>query len=250
MKKAIVFLCLFFAVLALHAKAIQEDYRNAEDRARVSYAFGMAIGMNFDMGSMGIDFDYSAFSDGLKAIVEGKEAMFSEEEAREIIQAALQEAFEKEAAANQRAEEEFLIINSRKPNIKVTASGLQYEIIEDKAGEKPSSDSVVRVNYTGTFIDNRPFDSSNEEGGAYIPLEMVIPGWTEGLMMMSPGSIYRFYIPSKLAYGRDGIQGIIPPYSTLIFSVELLEIVIEDKDSEELKEKPVERREEVMEKRQ
>jgi len=242
MKKAIVFLCLFFAVLALHAKAIQEDYRNAEDRARVSYAFGMAIGMNFDMGSMGIDFDYTAFSDGLKAVVEGKETMFSEEEAREIIQAALQNAFEKEAAANHRAEEEFLFLNSQKPGIKTTASGLQYEIIEEKFGDKPTIDSVVRVNYTGTFIDNKPFDSSKEEGGAYIPLEMVIPGWSEGLMLMSPGSIYRFFIPSKLAYGKDGIQGIIPPYSTLIFSVELLEIINEDKDGEERIEEVKERR--------
>ncbi|MCL2197181.1 MAG: FKBP-type peptidyl-prolyl cis-trans isomerase [Treponema sp.] len=228
MKKAVIFLCLFLTVLALHAKAIQEDYRNAEDQARVSYAFGMAIGMNFDMGSMGINFDYSAFSDGLKAVVEGKETMFSEEEAKEIIQAALQQAFEKEAAANQKAEEEFLVTNSRRSNIKVTSSGLQYEVIEEKFGDKPTISSVVRVNYTGTFIDNKPFDSSNEEGGAYIPLEMVIPGWTEGLMLMSPGSIYRFFIPSNLAYGKDGIQGIIPPYSTLIFSVELLEIINEE----------------------
>ncbi|MCL2210421.1 MAG: FKBP-type peptidyl-prolyl cis-trans isomerase [Treponema sp.] len=233
MKKAIVFLCLFFAVLALHAKAIQEDYRNAEDMARVSYAFGMAIGMNFDMGSMGIDFDYTAFSSGLKAVVEGKETMFSEEEAREIIQAALQNAFEKEAAVNQKAEEEFLFLNSQKSNIKVTASGLQYEVIEEKIGDKPTIDSVVRVNYTGTFIDNKPFDSSKEEGGAYIPLEMVIPGWSEGLMLMSPGSIYRFYIPSNLAYGKDGIQGIIPPYATLIFSVELLGIIENENDEDE-----------------
>jgi len=232
MKKTIIFLCLFFAVLALHAKAIQEDYRNAEDQARVSYAFGMAIGMNFDMGSMGIEFDYNAFSDGLKAIVEGKETTFSEEEAREIIQAALQQAFEKEAAANQKAEEEFLIVNNRKPGVRVTSSGLQYEIIQETFGDKPTIDSVVRVNYTGTFIDNKPFDKSTEEGGAYIPLEMVIPGWTEGLMLMTPGSIYRFYIPSKLAYGKDGIQGIIPPYSTLIFAVELLEIIANNEEDE------------------
>jgi len=225
MKKVVVFLCLFFTVLALHAKAIQEDYRNAESKTRVSYAFGMAIGMNFDMGSMGIEFDYAAFSDGLKAIVEGKETMFSEEEAREIIQAALHDAFEKESANNQKTEQEFLSSNGRKHGVRTTNSGLQYEIVKETFGDKPNIHSVVRVNYTGTFIDSRPFDSSTEEGGSFIPLEMVIAGWTEGLMLMSPGSIYRFYIPSNLAYGKDGIQGIIPPYSTLIFLVELLEIV-------------------------
>jgi len=82
-------------------------------------------------------------------------------------------------------------------------------------------------------LDGRPFDSSSEDGGTYVPLEHVIPGWTEGLMLMSPGSIYRLYIPSKLAYGKEGIQGVIPPYSTLIFMVELLEITANEDDDDD-----------------
>jgi len=227
MKKLLVFLCLFLSVLALHARAIQEDYRKAEEKARVSYAFGMVIGNN--LRTAGMDFDYDAFADGVRAMLE--EALtpqFSEQEAMEIIETALQESTDRQSAQNRLLEEEFLARNMGKPGVIVTPSGLQYEIIADTAGEKPEPDSVVRVRYMGTFSDGSPFDSSIEEEGAYIPLDMVIPGWTEGLLLMSVGSNYRLFIPSYLAYGRDGIQPIIPPYSTLIFTVELLEIVSHD----------------------
>ena len=231
MKKLIVFMCLFFVVFAIHARAIQEDIRNAEDKARVSYAFGMAIGSNFNLNSMGIEFNYDAFADGIRATVQGN-PQFSEQEAIEIIEIALQNAMERRAAQNRNAEEEFLIMNSLRPEVIVTDSGLQYIVFVETEGDKPDSDSVVRVHYTGTFADGSPFDMSVEEDGAYIPLELVIPGWTEGLMLMSVGSQYQLYIPSRLAYGSDGIQGIIPPFSTLIFTVELLEIVNSD-DSED-----------------
>jgi len=233
MKKFAIFLCLFFLVLTLHARAVQEDYRNADERAKVSYAFGMAIGSNFNLQSMGIDFDYDAFSDGLRAMVENdSQPQFSEQEAMEIIETALQEAAERRAIEYRKLEEEFLAVNSKRAGVYVTASGLQFEIIEKKEGEKPEEKSIVRVKYTGTFIDGKPFDSSTEEEGAYIPLEMVLTGWSEGLMLMSPGSHYRFFIPSDLAYGSDGIQGIIPPYSTLIFTVLLLEIISSEEAQE------------------
>ena len=231
MKKLVIFLSLFFLVLTLHARAIQEDYTDADERAKVSYAFGMAIGSNFNLSSMGIEFDYDAFSDGLKAMIEpGMQPQFSEQEAMEIIENALQEASERRTTQNKVMEEEFLALNRQRSGIKVTESGLQYEIFTETNGEKPNDDSVVRVKYTGTFIDGKPFDSSTEDEGSFIPLDMVIPGWTEGLMLMSVGSNYRFYIPSDLAYGNDGIQGIIPPYSTLIFTVTLLEIVSPDNE--------------------
>jgi FKBP-type peptidyl-prolyl cis-trans isomerase FkpA len=229
MKKTIIFLCLFFTVFFLHAKGIQDDNKNADEKARLSYAFGMVIGSQLGIGKMGIDFDYNAFAEGLKATVEGEQAKISEQEAMEMIEAALYKAEEKQSSGNKAAEDEFLSTNGKREGVKTTESGLQYEIIQNTEGEKPKKDSVVRVNYTGTFLDGRPFDSSSEEGGAYIPLENVIPGWTEGLMLMSPGSVYRLYIPSELAYGKDGIQGVIPAYSTLIFVVELIDI-IEDSD--------------------
>jgi len=226
MKKIIVFLCMFLAVMALHARAIQEDYRNAEERARISYAFGMIIGSN--LSTTPIDFDYSAFTDGVRSMTDDTiEPQMSEQEAMEIVETALHNAMERVADRNQVLERDYLEANRQRTEVRVTPSSLQYEIVQDESGEKPNANSVVRVNYTGYLIDGSLFDSSVEEEGALIPLELVIPGWSEGLMLMSPGSIYRFYIPSSLAYGREGIQGIIPPYSTLIFSVELIEVINE-----------------------
>jgi FKBP-type peptidyl-prolyl cis-trans isomerase len=230
MKKLFVIVCLFIPVLSLQARAIQEDYKNADEKTRVSYAFGMLMASN--LKSIEIEFDYDAFTNGVKAMLEDLDLQFSDQEAMEIVEAALQKSMDKTSEENERREVEFLTKNSERPEINVTPSGLQYEIITATDGEKPNEKSVVRVYYTGTFIDGTPFDSSNEDDGAYIPLEMVIGGWTEGLMLMSPGSKYRFYIPSNLAYGKEGIQSIIPPYSTLIFTVELLEIT-EGEDSGE-----------------
>jgi FKBP-type peptidyl-prolyl cis-trans isomerase len=227
MKKLFVFLCLLLPVFALHARAVQEDYRTAEEKARVSYSFGMIIGSN--LRTYGIDFDYDAFADGVRAMVEENlSPQFSEQEALEIIETALQESKDKTSAQNRLNEEVFLARNRERPNVTVTPSGLQYEVLVEADGEKPESDSIVRVNYIGTFLDGSPFDSSMDEDGAYIPLDMVIKGWTEGLMLMSVGSSYRLYIPSNLAYGREGINPIIPPYSTLIFTVDLLEIISPD----------------------
>jgi len=227
MKKLSIFLCLFLTALALYARGIQEDYRTADEKARVSYSFGMVIGGN--LSSYGIDFDYDAFAAGVRAMLEEDQSpLFSEQEAMEIIETALQESMDRRSAQNRMDEEEFLARNREKPNVIVTQSGLQYEILVGTDGEKPVSDSIVRVNYVGIFSDGSPFDSSTDEEGAYIPLDMVIKGWAEGLMLMSVGSRYRLYIPSNLAYGREGINPIIPPYSTLIFTVDLLEILSPD----------------------
>jgi len=226
MKKIFVFLCLIVPVLSVHARAIQEDYRKAEERARVSYAFGMIIGSN--LRTADLEFDYTAFAEGVKAMVENSGFQFTEQEAMEIVETALEKAMERRAEENRLIEEEFLARNSMRPEVLVTQSGLQYEVLFEAEGEKPNSSSVVRVNYTGTFIDGSPFDSSTDEDGAFIPLDLVISGWTEGLLLMNVGSQYRLFIPSELAYGKDGIQSIIPPYSTLIFTVELLEIIDDD----------------------
>jgi FKBP-type peptidyl-prolyl cis-trans isomerase len=217
---------MFLSVMALHARAIQEDYRMAEEKARISYAFGMIIGSYLNTAP--VDLDYNAVTDGVRAILDrNAEPQFSEQEAVEIVETALHRAMERVTAENRMIEEEFLFTNSMRPGVQVTPSGLQYEVIEETAGEKPESHSIVKITYMGTFVDGSLFDSSDGEG-AYIPLEMIIPGLVESIRMMSIGSVYRFYIPSNLAYGRDGIQGIIPPYSTLIFTVELLEIISDD----------------------
>jgi FKBP-type peptidyl-prolyl cis-trans isomerase len=221
MKKILIAVCLLLP-FALHARAIQEDYKKAGEQARTSYAFGMIIGSNMD--SIEFDFDYAAFTEGFKAGFKKDDMQFSEQEAIEIVETAIQNSMDKRSNDNMAAEEEFLASNRKRSGIQETFSGLQYEIISKTEGDKPSQDSIVRVHYEGSFINGNIFDKSSDEEGATIPLDRVIPGWTEGIMLMSTGSIYRLYIPSSLAYGKEGIQNIIPPYSTLIFNVELLEI--------------------------
>jgi len=225
MKKILITALIFFSVFSLHAKAIQEDVDKADETARISYAFGMLFGSN--LSTVPLEFDYDAFTEGFRAMIENDEPQITEQEAVEIVETAMYYAMEKTSEGNRQREEEFLAANSQRAGVQITPSGLQYEVIAGTDGAKPEFTSTVRVNYTGFFIDGSIFDKSGVEG-AYIPMEMVIPGWTEGLMLMSVGSRYRLYIPSNLAYGKTGVQNIIPPYSTLIFMVELLEIMDSD----------------------
>ncbi len=126
---------------------------------------------------------------------------------------------------NREKGEAFLIENAKRKEIQVTASGLQYEVLKKGRGDKPKESSTVRVHYTGTNIDGQVFDSSVERNEPIsFPLNMVIPGWTEGVQLMSIGSKYRFYIPQQLAYGPASPTELILPYSVLIFEVELLDI--------------------------
>jgi FKBP-type peptidyl-prolyl cis-trans isomerase FkpA len=120
----------------------------------------------------------------------------------------------------------FLAENAKKANIVTTASGLQYEILTPGTGSvSPSATETVKVHYKGTTLDGKEFDSSYSRGEPIsFPLNRVIPGWTEGVQLMTEGAKYRFYIPSELAYGEQGAGGSIAPNSTLIFDVELLKI--------------------------
>lgn len=120
--------------------------------------------------------------------------------------------------------EEFLKQNGQRPGVITTRSGLQYEVIKEGQGEHPSASSRVKCNYTGTLINGKVFDSTKGKQPLTFALNQVIPGWTEGLQLMPPGSVYKFYIPYTLGYGRMG-AGPIPPFSALIFEVELLEIL-------------------------
>lgn len=135
-------------------------------------------------------------------------------------------ALEQEAGrVNREKGEAFLLENAKKKNIQLTASGLQYEVLKKGRGDKPSASSTVKVHYTGTTINGEIFDSSVERKEPIsFPLNAVIPGWTEGVQLMNVGSKYRFYIPQELAYGPGSPTELIPPYSVLIFEVELLAI--------------------------
>ena len=121
--------------------------------------------------------------------------------------------------------ERFLADNAKYDDVHVTASGLQYMVRKQGDGPRPGPNDTVEVNYHGTFLNNKAFDSTYSGDPATLSLDSVIDGWREGLQLMPVGSVYRFYIPHDLAYGEDGYEDLIPPYATLIFEIELLGIV-------------------------
>jgi FKBP-type peptidyl-prolyl cis-trans isomerase len=187
-----------------------------------SYALGMNIGSS--LAQDGIRPNLNEFMKGIKDSLAGDTKM-TEFEAMMAIQTAYQTMMEGKEAESMQAEIDFLAENSKKPGIIITPSGLQYEIITDTTGRKPSASNTVKVHYEGKLTDDTVFDSSYERGmPVEFPLDGVIAGWTEGLQLMGIGSKYRFYIPSELGYGAGG-AGPIPPYSTLIFEVELIDII-------------------------
>jgi FKBP-type peptidyl-prolyl cis-trans isomerase len=188
-----------------------------------SYALGMDAASSFKQ--FGFKPDYGSFTQGLEDAMEGRETRFTPEEVNSILQEAFSTAMEKRGETQRQEETDFLAENSKKAGVIITGSGLQYEVISEGTGAKPAETDTVRVNYEGTFIDGEVFDSSYSRGEpTEFPLNGVIPGWTEGIQLMREGAKYKFYIPSDLGYGPQG-TGPIPPYSPLIFEVELLSIV-------------------------
>ena len=224
MKNIALTLCLLCLTMTVHARAIQEETNLAGEKARTSYAFGMTVGI--DLKQAGLELDYAAFSEGLKAMMEHGETMLDQGEALEIVQNAFENAMNKQMTEMRFKEEEFLAYNASRPDIQITESGLQYMVIEEGTGPKPAAGDTVRVHYEGALADGTIFDSSySQNEPEEIPLDMVIPGWAEGIQLMNTGGIYRIYIPSAMAYGEHGAGQIIPPYSTLVFTIELLGIV-------------------------
>jgi FKBP-type peptidyl-prolyl cis-trans isomerase FkpA len=223
-KKTTIGLYLALTVLtACNAKDVDSGGDNTLD-ADTSYAFGVLMGA--DLKPFGFNFDYKAFTEGFKAYHDD-EAKITEDEAVTIVQQAISDSMEREAGANLEAGTGFLQENAKKNGVITTESGLQYEVLKDADGPKPQADGMVRVNYEGTLIGGKVFDSSYERGDpAEFPLNQVISGWTEGIQLMSPGSRYKFYIPPELGYGDKPVgNGLIPANSVLIFDVELLDIL-------------------------
>jgi len=226
MKHCAIAILLFAAAITVHAKAIREDINLEEEKARISYAFGMTVGN--DLKQAGLELDYSAFTEGLKNSMEQESTLLDSDEALELVQTAFENAMAKQAAELRAKEESFLAKNALNEGVISTPSGLQYTVLVKGDGPIPQPDDTVRVHYEGALTDGTVFDSSYHlEKGEEIPLDMVIPGWAEGIQLMNVGSKYRIYIPSHLAYGERGAGQIIPPYSTLVFTIELLEIIQE-----------------------
>lgn len=199
----------------------------------VSYAIGVSTGLGYKENLKtlpGAEANVDALIAGFVQAIKGDSTKMNMEEAREYMQKYFVEASAKEANKTKEEGEKFLADNKTKSSVITTESGLQYQVITEGTGAKPTAEDHVKVHYTGTLLDGTKFDSSIDRGEpAEFPVSQVIKGWTEGLQLMPVGSKYIFWIPSDLAYGDRGAGQMIKPNSTLKFEVELLEIVNNDK---------------------
>ena len=199
---------------------------------KVSYALGIGIGHQLaNMGGSELNID--DFAQAVKDVLGGKELKIKSAEAQQIVQEFF--AKQEEKIQKQRAEagkmakeagEKYLAENAKKDGVITLPSGLQYQVLKEGNGKKPSAKDQVKCHYEGFLIDGTVFDSSVQRGEpAVFGLQQVIAGWTEGLQLMQEGAKYRFFIPYRLAYGEGGAGSSIPPFAALVFDVELIEVM-------------------------
>jgi len=185
------------------------------DPQKFSYSIGFDIGHS--LSQIKDNVDVPALEKGIEESVAGKTARLTDQQREEIKNAVAKKIQEKQLADRAAA--------AQKPGVKTTASGLQYEVLTEGKGDHPKASDKVTVNYKGSLLDGTVFDSSYDRGQPVsFPLANVIPGWTEGVQLMTPGSKYKFYLPSALAYGERGAPPKIGPNSTLVFEVELISV--------------------------
>lgn len=198
---------------------------------KVSYALGLGIGRQLmQMGADSLNID--DFAQAIKDILAGSEPKVGDAEAQTIVREFFDQQEKKQRAAaaerfkaNKEAGEKWLAENAKKDGVAVTASGLQYQVLREGTGRSPKATDTVKCHYEGLLTDGTVFDSSIQRGEpAEFPLNGVIAGWTEGLQLMKEGAKYRFFIPQQLGYGEHGAGQAIPPFSALIFDVELIEV--------------------------
>ncbi len=218
--------------LTISAAEKQESKKKAlkTDSEKLSYAFGMDVGMALEKLPTEIDIDF--FIEGVLDTFKEKDTLLTAEQANEVRQAHFKkeqekQAMEREAIAKKNIEEgkNFLEKNKKKKGVVTTESGLQYIIVKESDGPKPKETDKVKVHYRGTLIDGTEFDSSYKRNEpAVFPVNAVISGWTEALQLMKVGSKYTLFIPANLAYGERGAGQMIGQNATLVFEVELLGI--------------------------
>ena len=192
---------------------------------KISYALGLGIGQQ--LKSMNIeDFSIEDFTKSISEVMAGKETAISSREAQAMLNEYFQKK-EKEQAQSAIAEGKvYLEQNAKRDGVTQTKSGLQYEVLTEGTGKSPKATDTVRCHYEGRLLDGTVFDSSYKRGEpADFGLNQVIPGWTEGVQLMKEGAKFRFHIPYLLAYGERGAGAQIPPYSTLVFDVELIKVL-------------------------
>lgn len=192
---------------------------------KISYALGLGIGQQIK--SMNIEnFSIEDFTKSISDVLQGKETAFSSREAQVLLQEYFTKKQKEEAQAHIAEGKAYLDANAKKEGVTVTKSGLQYEVLQEGTGKSPKATDKVRCHYEGRLLDGSVFDSSYQRGEpADFGLNQVIPGWTEGVQLMKEGAKFRFTIPYLLAYGEQGAGASIPPFSTLIFDVELIKVL-------------------------
>jgi FKBP-type peptidyl-prolyl cis-trans isomerase len=222
--KALVLCAALLSLAACEKKEAAPSKLTLEtDDDRFSYALGMVIGERV-LKQYG-DVDYELMLAGIKAQHKDAETLITLDQAGESLQAKLEKTLATQTEENKSRGADYLKSHAEKEGVQVTESGLQYIVITEGDGVKPKPTDEVTVHYRGTLIDGSEFDSSySRNAPTSFGVSQVIPGWTEGLQLMSVGSKFLFVIPYELAYGERGAGGSIGPYETLIFEVELLEI--------------------------
>jgi FKBP-type peptidyl-prolyl cis-trans isomerase len=235
MKKSM--LCLIVSTFVFVNIAISGDAPSKQkkelktEKEKISYSLGVEIGRSFRELKNEIDMDtlWRGFSDSIR----GGDLLMSEQEGRAVKQKFLTRIQKQRKAKRENMSDDnkkegmtFLLENKTKAGVITTKSGLQYIVLRKGDGDKPKETDQVKVHYRGTLLNGDEFDSSYKRGNpATFRLNAVIKGWQEGLQLMSPGSKYKFFIPSDLGYGERGAGSMIGPNATLIFEVELLDIV-------------------------
>lgn len=211
----------------------------ATEKEQVSYTIGMEMGKS--LKPIKDEVDLKTLNRAMEDVINDKKLLLNDEQVAKVMQAfsAKMQAKQQEEMAKKQAEmaaqgkknveleKTFLAANGKKPGVVTTSSGLQYQVITQGTGPKPKVEDRVSVHYAGSLLDGTEFDSSYKRNEpAQFVLNQVVPGWTEGLQLMSVGSKYKLWVPAKLGYGEAGTPGgPIPPNSTLVFEVELLQIV-------------------------
>jgi len=214
-------------------------------KEKFSYALGMNIGngLGQNLKKQSVDFDPSLVANGLKDSLSGGKTLMTVEEAQVVLkevqvemQKEQQEKMKEAAERNRSSGDAFLAANKDKEGVVTLPSGLQYKILTEGTGPKPTADDSVVCNYRGTLVDGKEFDSSYKRGQpATFPVKGVIKGWTEALQLMPVGSKWELFVPPGLAYGEQGVGADIGPNSTLIFEVDLVSIKERDQDKKEMR---------------
>ncbi len=234
MKKLPLFIAGLLCVSGLSAQTLKNDVDSA------SYALGIDIATKMSSELQSAKISKDLFLKGFTSAFNGEKQLFSEEETMQILQnyfskmqAAEQNAAKEKCMENELKNTEFFQKNKNEKGVVTLENGLQYKVVKEGNGTKPTETDVVKLHYKGTLIDGTVFDSSLDRGEPVsFPVNAVIPGFSQVLQKMTPGSTYIAYIPSELGYGLQDM-GVIPACSALIFEIQLIEIVSSDVDSQQ-----------------